>query len=163
MTWKGHETRMFNTFGWLKTPFFLENTMKLARKSKNRRLIWSKDFFCLHPRIPDNSLPKTFLGSLPMSVRNSAYSDIATLCLFVFSNCYFSGDCRDFACGSCKQGISKQIGLQFDFACGSKRFGQDRTIAHCKGSQAKLLVSIVSDLAAFQPKIKKVCLKSIAS
>ena len=59
--------------------------MILSRKLKNPRLILSEDFFFgLHPRISDNFIlstpPKIFLAGMPLSVRNYAYSDMATLC-----------------------------------------------------------------------------------
>ena len=54
-----------------------------GRKSKNPGLIPSEDLliFGLHPRIPDNFIlsapPKIILAGTPVSVRNSAYSDMA--------------------------------------------------------------------------------------
>ena len=83
--------------------FILENTMILGQKLRNLRLIPSEEFFFLHPRISDNFFcpthkvleshdlstchkiwaklhrPQFFLAGTPMSVRDSAYSDMVTL------------------------------------------------------------------------------------
>ena len=66
--------------GWRPFFFFREHNKfeKSARKSKNRRLILSEDFFFgLYPRIPENftfSAPQKIYSA--MSARNSAYSDM---------------------------------------------------------------------------------------
>ena len=70
-------------FAW--RPFFLENNIILARKSKNFQTDLKVKAFSLarHPRIPDNFIltapPKTFLAITPISVRNSAFSDMEIL------------------------------------------------------------------------------------